>query len=120
MECRQPTEILAAYEHLAEVTARMRLAASEEDWNRVIVLESECASVYTALASIENGVSGDAEYQRRKSELICKLLDDDADIRERVSGQLTRIWHLIDGRPRVARLAAAYGAAAQRTGATGK
>jgi flagellar protein FliT len=109
MEQRTPADIIEAYEHLAEVTARMRAAATQEDWDSVIALESECASVYTRLASIETGVAGDAAYQRRKSELICKLLEDDAQIRERVSGQAATIWRLIDGKPRVAQLNAAYG-----------
>jgi hypothetical protein len=66
--------------------------------------------VYAKLTAIEAGVAFDADYQRRKSDLICKLLDDDAEIRNRVSGQLTRIWQLIDGRPAVERLSSAYGA----------
>ena len=103
-------QILAAYEHLAEVTGRMRVAAVEEDWDRVVELETECAALYTRLTTLETGASGDADYQRRKSELICKLLEDDALIRERVSGQLARIWQMIDGKPKVARLNAAYGA----------
>ena len=109
MEKHSSTDILKAYEHLAEVTGRMRVAAAQEDWDGVIALESECASVYERLASIETGAPFDPEYQRRKSELICRLLDDDALIRETLSGQLTHIWRMIDGRPRVEKLNAAYG-----------
>ena len=109
MTQRKPADILAAYEQLAEVTGRMRAAASVENWDSVVELETECAALYTRLTSIENGVAGDADYQRRKSELICKLLDDDADIRARVSGQLQNIWRLIDGRKTVNRLSSAYG-----------
>jgi flagellar protein FliT len=104
------TEIIKAYEHLAEVTARMRAAAANEDWDGVIALETEAASMYTHLTRIETGAPFDPEYQRRKSELICKLLDDDAQIRERVSGQLTNIWRLIEGRPKIDRLNTAYAA----------
>ena len=104
-------DILKAYEHLAEVTGRMRVAAAHEEWDQVIALESECASVYGRLASMETSRPFSAEYQRRKSELICKLLDDDAEIRDRVSGQLTRIWRMIDGRQHIDRISAAYGGA---------
>lgn len=110
MEQSITTEILAAYEHLAEMTGRMRVAAAREDWDHVIALESQCSSVYARLATLDCNVPADPEYQRRKSELICKLLEDDALIRERLSGELARIWRLIDGRPQVARLNAAYGA----------
>ena len=109
MEQRTPRDIIKAYEQLAEVTARMRVAAAGEDWDRVIALESECAGVYARLASIENGVAGDAAYQRRKSELICRLLEDDAQIRERVNGQLSNIWRLIEGPRKAAKINAAYG-----------
>ena len=115
MEQHKPADILRTYEHLAEMTSRMRAAATSEDWDKVVALESECASLYTQLKTVENGVAGDADYQRRKSQLICQLLDDDAQIRERVSGQLARIWRLIDGAPRVAKLNAAYTSAGQQS-----
>ena len=102
--------VLAAYERLAEVTERMRGAADMADWDCLIELEAQCAALYEGLTQVETGASGDAAYQRRKSELICQVLDHDAHIRERVSGQLARIWHMIDGKPQVARLNAAYGA----------
>ncbi len=103
--------MIEAYEHLAEVTGRMRAAALQEDWDSVIALESECASVYTHLIALDASAKFDAASQRRKSELICKLLDDDAQIRERMSGQLARIWQLIDGRGTIDRLTSAYSAA---------
>lgn len=116
MEPRKPADILQTYEHLAEVTARMRVAATSEDWDKVVALESECAGLYAQLTTVETGVAGDADYQRRKSQLICQLLDDDAEIRERVSGQLARIWRLIDGRATVDRLSSAYGASGSAYG----
>ncbi len=116
MSNSRATDIIKAYEHLAEVTARMRVAAANEDWDGVIALETECASVYTRLTKIETGAPFDPDYQRRKSELICKLLDDDAQIRERVSGQLTSIWRLIEGQPNVDRLRSAYSAGSAEHG----
>lgn len=105
------SEILGSYEHLVQVTARMREAAANDDWEQVIALESECAPVYSRLmASIEHGPV-DEDYRRRKSALICKLLEDDAEIRERISGQLTHIWRLIHGRPQLEQLNSVYGAA---------
>ena len=109
MTPRKPSDILEAYEQLAEITGRMRAAASLENWDSVVELETECSALYNRLASIESGVAGDSDYQRRKSELICRLLEDDADIRAKVSGQLNNIWRLIDGRANVDRLSSAYG-----------
>jgi flagellar protein FliT len=103
-------QLLDTYEHLSQVTGRMREAARQDDWEQVIALESECSKAYALLMSSHEGVPLDGDYVRRKSELICKLLDDDAEIRERISGQLTNIWRLIDGRGRVEQLSSAYGA----------
>ncbi len=103
-------DVLAAYERLAQVTSRMREAAALQDWDMVMSLESECAVLYAGVLKPDEDRIADSRYQQRKSELICKLLEDDADIRERISGELTRIWRLIHGRNRVEQLSAAYGA----------
>jgi flagellar protein FliT len=104
-------QLLDSYEHLVQVTARMREAAAQDDWDQVIALESECSAMYSVLMSAHEASPMDEQYVRRKSELICKLLEDDAEIRERISGQLTHIWRMIDGRSQVERLSSAYGAA---------
>jgi flagellar protein FliT len=104
-------DVLGSYELLAQVTSRMREAAVREDWDSVIALESECAGLYTRLMSVKDEAAYDPALQRRKSELICKVLEDDAQIRERLSGQLVHIWRLIEGDQRVAKLNSAYGAA---------
>jgi hypothetical protein len=105
----QALDILASYEQLAQVTSRMREAAVRDDWDSVIALESECAGLYTRLMSVTDEAR-DPVHQRRKSELICKVLEDDAHIRERLSGQLVHIWRLLDGERKVTRLHTAYGA----------
>lgn len=108
-ETEQPAGgLLAAYERLAQVTSRMREAAAREDWDLVMSLESECATLYAGVLNGDNNRSVDRDYQQRKSELICKLLADDADIRGRISGELTRIWRLIHGRDRVEQLTSTY------------
>jgi len=118
MSEQQPTDILATYERLVEVTGRMRTAAMQEDWDKVIALESECAALYVHLMATKDTGPRDAAYQRRKSELICKLLEDDAHIRERMSGQLSRIWRMIDGRGTIDRLNSAYGSDGGSDGAS--
>ena len=106
----KPAEILASYEQLTGVTARMREAAVHEDWDQVIALEGECSGLYARLMGAREVGAIDRNYERRKSELICKLLEDDAEIRERLNGQLTRLWRQLEGKGRVKRVGAAYGA----------
>ena len=103
-----PSEILDCYEHLTQVTARMREAAARDEWDRVIALDSECAPVYSRLLTSKEAGPVDEQYQTRKAELICKVLEHDAEIRERISGQLTHIWQLIHGRARMQQLSSAY------------
>jgi hypothetical protein len=66
--------------------------------------------VYSLLTSSHEAAPMDDDYVRRKSELICKVLADDAEIRDRISGRLTHIWRLMDGRARVEKLSSVYSA----------
>ena len=109
MHEKHANDILASYERLATVTSRMREAAVRDDWDSVIALESECAGLYTRLMSARDEGPHDAAVQRRKSELICKVLEHDAQIRERLSGQLVHVWRLLEGEHQVNRLNSVYG-----------
>ena len=109
MHEKHANDILASYERLATVTSRMREAAVRDDWDSVIALESECAGLYTRLMSARDEGPQDPAVQRRKSELICKVLEHDAQIRERLSGQLVHIWRMLDGERQMNRLNSAYG-----------
>lgn len=110
MNNRDGDDVLTAYERLAGLTGRMREAAAAEDWDTVMALEAECAGLYSSVLTADDSRVADRDYQQRKSELICRLLDDDAQIRGQISGELTRIWRLIHGRERVEQLSSAYGA----------
>jgi flagellar protein FliT len=101
-------EILDAYESLCAVTARMRQAAQASDWDALIALEGQCASIFSRLTYIEDSAARSEGYQRRKAELICRVLDDDAQIRERTRKRLTEMWQIADGNDSVRRLESAY------------
>jgi len=101
-------EILEAYESLCAITGRMRQAAQNADWDALIVLERECASIFSRLTCIEDSAARSEAYQRRKAALICRVLDDDAQIRERTNTRLAEMWRVVDGRSSVRRIEAAY------------
>jgi flagellar protein FliT len=110
MGVEKATDVLTSYEHLVEVTSRMREAAVQDDWDRVIALESECAQMYSRLmACADDAQPLSRARQQRKAELIMKVLEHDAQIRELLSGQLVSIWRLLDGGRQVGRLTSAYG-----------
>src|SRR5688572_24919201 len=66
-EIKPARRALAAYERLAHVTSRMREAAALEDWNAVMSLESECATLYADVLKGDSDCIGDLDYQQRKS-----------------------------------------------------
>jgi flagellar protein FliT len=109
MDEARADEILTLYAHLSAVTTRMREAARTSDWERLLALEAECANVSSRLIAGEDSAPRSSEYQRRKADLIRKVLEDDAEIRHNVNERLAGLWRLIDGRAKVNKLNAAYG-----------
>ncbi|MGZ8262916.1 MAG: flagellar protein FliT [Burkholderiales bacterium] len=108
MDGPRAKEILDSYESLCAVTSRMRQAALSEDWDALIALEAQCASIFSRLVCIEDGAPRSEAYQRRKAELISRVLDDDAEIRERANAQLAGIWRMVDGKRNVRRVESTY------------
>jgi len=109
MEETRANEILTLYARLSALTTRMREAARAADWDGLIALETECADVSSRLMAREDGTPRSSDYQRQKADLIRKVLEDDAEIRQNVNERLAGLWRLIDGRKNVQRLNAAYG-----------
>jgi flagellar protein FliT len=103
------SEILALYAQLRTLTASMREAAANEDWDALIALESQCSEVSCLLIACEDGSPRTPEYQRKKTDLIREVLEDDALIRQSVNQRMAGLWRLIDGRGQVEKLRAAYG-----------
>ena len=109
MDDARAEELLALYAQLSAVTARMREAAHAANWDGLVALEGECADVSSRLIACEDGAPHSPEYQRRKADLIRKVLEDDAEIRQNVNERLAGLWRLIDGRAKIDKLNAAYG-----------
>jgi flagellar protein FliT len=86
----------------------MVAAAQEKDWDRLVSLEQDCGTRFQTLLSTDDSRPRDAEYQRRKSELIRRLLADDAQIRQIVEPWLTQLTALIGNTHQQRRLAGAY------------
>ena len=72
---------LAIYAGIARLTGQMLAAARSNEWDTLIALEKACSTHFARLLAKEDGRPRDAQYQRRKAELIRGVLDDDAAIR---------------------------------------
>ena len=82
-------EVLAMYENIAGLTAKMAGAAKTADWNGLAAMEKACAA---QAASVETGVPELAGTARlRKIELIKQIMANDRAIRE-----VTEPWQLSD------------------------
>lgn len=73
-------EALAAFETISNLTGEMSEAARAGEWDRLASLEGRCASVVAALEEAPP-VKFPPHMQRRKIELIQKIMVDDAEIR---------------------------------------
>ena len=91
----QDDPALALYSGIADLTRQMLAAARAGDWDTLIALEKACGAEFARLLAGENGLPRDAEYQRRKADLIRGVLADDAQIRLLVEPWQARLAHLL-------------------------
>lgn len=103
-------EVLSVYESMAELTGQMVDAASSSDWDRLVELESCCASHVENLRQSEAGVAFDGDYRVKKVALIKKLLADDRKIRDLTMPWMAQLSALINNTGTQRRLANTYGA----------
>ena len=73
-------ENMAAFQSLSNLTGEMREAAQASEWDQLAGLERRCAALVAQLKAAEP-VRLPQDMQRRKVELIHKILADDAAIR---------------------------------------
>ena len=99
---------LELYSGIANLTRQMLAAARVGEWDTLIALEKACSTHFARLLAKEDGRPRDAQYQRRKSELIRGVLDDDAAIRLLVEPWQARLSTLLDHHGQQRRLQQTY------------
>jgi flagellar protein FliT len=96
---REPREagstLLRHYENVADAMRSMREAAQQGDWDRVEVLEAQCAELIEALKRATARSALSAEEQRRRFELLRAILSDDAQIRLRAEPWLRNLQGIL-------------------------
>jgi flagellar protein FliT len=100
--------ILSVYQRIAELTEQMLAAARGSDWDTLLHLEHECRALFAQLSDGEDERVRDANFQRRKANLIRGVLDDDAQIRLLVEPWLAHLSELIGHTGRQRRLSDTY------------
>lgn len=104
-------EIVTVYEAMVGLTEQMVQAAGDADWDRLVLLEQQCAAYVRQLKQAVPPVELDTGNRERKLEAIRKLLDDDRKIRDLTLPWMARLSALINSTGTERRLADAYGGA---------
>lgn len=88
--------VLEDYRQLSGITARMRVAASTDEWDLLIELEQACRRKVEELMP-RDAVPSDPEERRQKIALIKQMLADDADIRSRTEIWMQQLQRIMQG-----------------------
>lgn len=102
-------EIVSVYEAMVGVTDQMVQAATDSDWDRLVLLEQQCAVFIARLRDSEpQPLAGSERLQKVKA--IHRMLDADRKIRDLTQPWMARLTALIGNTGTERRLARAYGA----------
>jgi flagellar protein FliT len=112
MSPRADTElrIVERYRSMADASGRMLSAARANDWDRVCVIEKECANIIAELSTMGDLVPADPTLRQQKIDLMKRVLADDAEIRLLSQPWLKKLDTMMRGPATAARLNRAYGA----------
>lgn len=99
----------AIYEAIAELTNQMLIAAKKEDWNKLTVLESNCAQHIEKLKFFKDELPLSSDIRERKVASIKRILADDREIRDLISPRMARLSSLISSTQTGKKLTRAYG-----------
>ncbi|MBK6631501.1 MAG: flagellar protein FliT [Betaproteobacteria bacterium] len=101
---------LSLYESMNALSAQMVEAATACDWDRLTLLEKDCAGLVGMLdARDEPTLLTDAE-RTRKADLIRRILADDAEVRRHAEPWMAQVKLFLGGGARERTVRRAYGA----------
>lgn len=88
--------VIERYEAIAAVSQAMLEAARREDWDEVERQEQRCRILVAAARADQSGRLAPAD-DRRRMELLRRMLKDDAEIRDRASPWLQQFARFVSG-----------------------
>lgn len=102
-------EVVTVYEAMVGITEQMVQAAESNDWDRLVVLEQQCAAYTRQLKESATPQALAGDNRERKVKAIRQLLDDDRKIRDLTMPWMAQLSALISNNGVERRLARAYG-----------
>jgi flagellar protein FliT len=107
-------EVIALYERVLAEMQQMLEAARASDWERLTALERRCSDIVASLAGKELHETLEPVLQRRKAEIIGKVLAADAEIRKITEPWMQQLQQILGSAAREHRLHEAYARGAGR------
>ena len=89
------SQLLDHYEAIARASQRMLEAAKQSDWDEVARQEERCRTLVAALKASATGLPLRPADNRRRMDLLRRILADDAEIRGRTDPWLKQLERLI-------------------------
>lgn len=108
MERATPAEVLASYELLLQHSARMLAWAREGDWAHLVQEESTYVMAVEDLKRREKDCEFDRDSLVRKADLLERILEQDAEIRQRLETRRDELSELLGSTRRRRDLNRAY------------
>ena len=99
---------MQTYETLSNKSAAMLDAARRSDWEAVISIEQECSLLIGNLKSSLDVATADTKDRQRKTQIIRRMLIEDAEIRDLAQPQLAKLARMIQVTGRQKRIESAY------------
>lgn len=101
---------LALYESMRLLSSQMVEAAAACEWDRLAMLEKDCAGLARLLESDRAPVALSREEQDRKRDLIRQVLADDAEVRRHTEPWMEHVKQFLGGGARERSVRRAYSA----------
>lgn len=100
--------VLDCYEEIAAASGRMLAAARKADWDGLIAAEMVCANLINKVSALSKHARISEDGNRRRLQIIHRVLADDAQIRNLVEPKLVTLEGFLHGRANSRRVENAY------------
>lgn len=104
----QHAPVLDLYLDIANITSAMLNAAQSDDWDTVMVYGQQYCETVERLRDLEPGQPLDESGRSMKHDLLVRILENDAAVRDLALPQLARLGTLLGRMKRQQSLLAAY------------
>jgi flagellar protein FliT len=94
-----PQMLIDYYKAIEDSSAKMLEAAKAEDWDGVMRFEGACAVLIEQLRARAHSEELDAQSRAEKTKIMCRILNNDAQIRYLAEPWLAHFEHKMDGHP---------------------